>query len=381
MKTAYSPLHERHDPEKEFYRGLLVDCFERPRRALGILRELGRRELGEVIELDAEIPAGDSGTTESGIIEPSSTIFGSRLLPLIEHVHGREYVDFVETIFRDWARETHLAGVPRPSYALPYTFNRLGQDHDETGEVVPGTVDGRLGYFSFDTCTPITAGTWHAALGSAWCAVKGQEIVLADGAAFALCRPPGHHAHRQMCGGYCFFNNAAIAAEAFRQHEPSARIAILDVDYHHGNGTQSIFYDRDDVFVVSIHADPLTNYPYYLGHSNERGGPNAPESNANLPLPDGTDWNGYAPTLQRALDMIRERDPSHLIVSLGVDTFVGDQISNFRLTSPDFFELGALIGEREWDTLFVMEGGYHDEIGVNVVNVLEGFERGGGARG
>ncbi len=356
MKTVYSSLHSLHVPEKEFFRGSLVDCFENPDRAFKILNEVRQRSLGEIVELPA---SEEEKTATPQFMKPEAD-----LLTLIKRVHKAEYIDFVRTIFQDWQCE-----VPMQPYALPHTFNRLSLDRAE-----PLSPYAKLGYYSFDTGTPITAGTWNAAIGSAWCAVKAQEIVREEGMAFALCRPPGHHAHGDMCGGYCFFNNAAIAAEAFRAHDPTATVAILDVDYHHGNGTQSIFYDRTDVFFASIHGDPTHDYPYFLGYADETGGKNAPGWNANFPLPRGIQWEQYARTLKAALKKIESQNPQYLIVSLGVDTFKGDAISKFLLESEDFIKLGKQLGAQQWPTLFVMEGGYHDEIGTNVVNVLQGFQ-------
>ncbi|MGB3294391.1 MAG: histone deacetylase family protein [Phormidesmis sp.] len=356
MKTVYSPLHNTHAPEMEFFRGNLVECFETPERAIAILEEV--RKLGEVVTLPS-LPLPEQADGTQGQVEPDAD-----LLKLIKRVHKPAYVDFVRTIFRAWQQ-----AMPSQSYALPHTFNRLSQDLPE-----PASPYARLGYYSFDAGTPITAGTWNAAIGSAWCAVKGQEIVRAEGMAFALCRPPGHHAHSDMCGGYCFFSNAAIAAEALRQCDPNACVAILDVDYHHGNGTQSIFYNRQDVFFVSIHGDPSHDYPYFLGYADEIGGPEAPGWNANFPLPQGTAWSEYAHVLETALAAIQDQNPQYLIVSLGVDTFRDDAISKFLLESEDFLELGRRIGAKQWPTLFVMEGGYHAAIAHNVANVLRGFQ-------
>ena len=364
MKTVYSALHNVHAPKMEFFRGNFVECFENPERAFRILREVYRSNLGEVVVLPSQAWFQNSIINEEQFVDPEPIVPNPDLLRLIRLVHGEEYIDFVRTIFQDWKRE-----VPMQSYALPHIFNRIGPDKFD-----PSSPYAKLGYHSFDTCTPITQGTWNAAIGSAWCAVKGQEIVREEGMAFSLCRPPGHHAHRNMCGGYCFFNNAAIAAEALRQHDPTACIAILDVDYHHGNGTQSIFYKRRDVFFVSIHGDPKTDYPYFLGYLDETGEGDAIGWNANFPLPRNTEWPEYVRTLDTAIEMIQDRNPQYLIVSLGVDTFRKDAISKFMLKSEEFTELGRRIGAKNWPTLFVMEGGYHNEIGQNVVNVLKGFQ-------
>ncbi|MFS2050954.1 histone deacetylase family protein, partial [Variovorax sp. CT11-76] len=194
-------------------------------------------------------------------------------------------------------------------------------------------------------------------------------------AAFALTRPPGHHAGADFFGGYCFLNNAAVAAQALRD-AGIERVAVLDVDYHHGNGTQAIFYARDDVHFASLHADPVTDYPYYLGHADERGAGAGLGFNHNLPLPRGTDFALWRAALTSALARIAEVKAGALVVSLGVDTFEGDPISGFRLRGDDYLRMGEDLARAGLPTVFVFEGGYAvAEVGVNAVNVLEGFEQ------
>ncbi|MGO9717117.1 MAG: histone deacetylase family protein, partial [Steroidobacteraceae bacterium] len=193
-------------------------------------------------------------------------------------------------------------------------------------------------------------------------------------AAFALCRPPGHHAARDLYGGYCFLNNAAIAAQYLRD-QGAARIAILDVDFHHGNGTQDIFYDRADVLYVSLHGDPAEAFPYFSGYADETGAGAGQGYNLNLPLPRATEFAAWAGALDSALARVRSFGADALVVSLGVDTFAGDPISFFRLQSADFAAYGRMIGGCKLPTLFVFEGGYAvAEVGVNAVNVLSGFK-------
>ena len=191
-------------------------------------------------------------------------------------------------------------------------------------------IDARLGAYSFDASSPIAAGTWEGAYWSAQTALTALDAVLAgERAAFALCRPPGHHAGADYLGGYCYLNNAAIAAEA--AVAAGRRVAILDVDYHHGNGTQDIFYARGDVLFVSIHADPRMDYPYFWGHADETGEGEGEGATLNLPLPRGTDLAAYLPALDTALERIAAFAPDLLVVSYGADTFAGDPISHFRL--------------------------------------------------
>jgi acetoin utilization deacetylase AcuC-like enzyme len=255
--------------------------------------------------------------------------------------------------------------------ALPFCWPVPGLRRDTP----PERIDGLLGHYSLDAGAPFVPGTWAAVKASHDCALTAAALVAGGArAAFALCRPPGHHAGRSFAGGYCYINNAAVAAEWLRGRG-HGRVAVLDVDYHHGNGTQAIFYDRADVFVANIHADPRVEYPFFLGHADERGMGAGEGFNLNLPLPHGTDWSGFAPALDRACDAIAAFGATAVVVSLGVDTFGGDPITRFRLTSADYPLMGARIAALGLPTLFVMEGGYAvAEIGVNAVGVLTGFE-------
>jgi acetoin utilization deacetylase AcuC-like enzyme len=224
--------------------------------------------------------------------------------------------------------------------------------------------------------TSISGGTWEAACAAANVALTGAaQIEKGARAAFALCRPPGHHAARDLYGGYCFLNNAAVAAQHLRDRG-AERVAILDVDFHHGNGTQDIFYERSDVLFVSLHADPSDAFPYFSGYSDETGNGAGAGFNVNLPMPAGTEFGAWAEALRAALSRVENFRADALVVSLGVDTFAGDPISSFRLQSPDFSAYGRMIGKSGIPTLFVLEGGYAvGEIGINVVNVLMGFEQ------
>jgi acetoin utilization deacetylase AcuC-like enzyme len=219
------------------------------------------------------------------------------------------------------------------------------------------------------------SGTWEAATAAVDVALTGADLVQGGNrAAFSLCRPPGHHAAADFFGGYCFLNNAAIAAQAFIE-AGSKRVAILDVDYHHGNGTQAIFYDRADVFFASIHADPRQEYPFFLGYAEETGAGAGADCNANYPLPWGSGFDVWGAALDDASRKIAAFGADALIISLGVDTFEKDPISKFKLKSDDYPKIGAAIAALGLPTLFVMEGGYAvAEIGVNAVNVLTGFE-------
>lgn len=340
MLIVYSENHGLHAGRGELHRGSLVPCFEKPERAEIILGAVRERALGEVI-----------GPEELG-------------LEGILRVHDADYVEFLRTIHDDWR------AINGDTDAVPHVWN-VGR----SGSAVSTSVYGRLGHYSCDAGTPIMRGTWEAAVAAARCALTAQRHVAGGGGpAFALVRPPGHHASRDVYGGYCFLNNAAIAAQAFLDGAAS-RVAILDVDYHHGNGTQAIFYDRPDVLTVSIHADPQGAYPYFLGYEDEAGTGEGEGFNLNMPLPDGTDWPAYSRALDSCLNRVHGYAPDVLVISLGVDTFRGDPISGFELESSDFSDLGRRLAGAGLPTLFVMEGGYAtSELGVNVANVLRGFD-------
>ena len=214
-----------------------------------------------------------------------------------------------------------------------------------------------------------------AVYASAQTAIAGAEaLLLGESEAFALCRPPGHHAATDTYGGYCFINNAAVAAQSLRDGGKS-KVAILDVDYHHGNGTQEIFYKRDDVFFASLHADPDQEFPYFLGRADETGTDAGEGANLNLPLPWGTEWTQYRAALDTALTAIEDYQAEALVISLGVDVYQGDPISQFKFTTEDFTLMGAMLARLEIPTVFVMEGGYAiAEIGENVATTLTRFK-------
>ena len=220
----------------------------------------------------------------------------------------------------------------------------------------------------------MVAGTWAAAKAAADAAASAAAALRAgERAVFCATRPPGHHAGPDFMGGYCFINNAAVCAQALRVGG-AARVAVLDVDYHHGNGTQAIFYDRADVLFVSIHGDPRTEYPFYLGHADEAGEGAGAGCNLNLPLAAGSSVQAWFDALEAACVRICAYGADALVVSLGLDTFEGDPISRFALASADFLRLGQRLERLGLPTVFVLEGGYAAaELGTNAVNVLEGF--------
>ena len=286
-------------------------------------------------------------------------------LDCVWRVHSREYIAFLRGAYAEWLAATDARpGSEATAYARPIR-----------GEVVPRLVHpiAKLGWYSHDT-DPILAGTWDASISAVDIALTaGDELRAAGrGGVYALCRPPGHHAASDSLAGYCYLNNAAIAARSFA--DDGARVAVLDVDFHHGNGTQAIFSEDPSVFFASVHADPADDYPYFSGFADERGVGAGSGTTLNLPLPPGTEWPEYAEALGVALAAIEAFGADTLVVSLGVDTALEDPDS-FRLTGEDFGRLGAAIASPHLPTLFVQEGGYClDVIGRNVVNVLAAFE-------
>lgn len=340
MKTVYSPRHALRSSRTELYGGELVPPFECPKRA-----EIVRARIVEV-GLGPLVAPEDFG-----------------LDPLLR-VHDLDFVRFLETCWTDW----QAAGFRGEAIASVYPSRTMWS------RKVPRNIDGRIGYYALASETAISGGTWEAALVSKDVALTATRAVL-DGerAAFGLCRPPGHHAARDQFGGYCFLNNAAIAAQYARDAGRS-RVAVLDVDFHHGNGTQDIFYERSDVFFASIHGDPVDAFPYFLGHAQERGAGQGEGATLNIPLPPGTTYREWSRALEETLLAIADFGAEFLVVSLGVDTFHSDPISFFVLNSPDFADYGQRLAGLDLPTVFLLEGGYAvQEIGVNVGNVLTGF--------
>ncbi len=351
MKTIYTAAHLAHAPAKEFLDGELVDVFEKPTRAELILSAVRRTNLGEIL------PPKDFG------LEP------------IRAIHTDDYLDFLQNAYALWLADDRSTNAVYPdTFWKPQFLHR------------PTKIGALAGIYTMDLSAPITDGTWHAAYHSAQVALTAAELVR-DGeqAAFALCRPPGHHADVSLAGGYCYLNNAAIAAQ-FLRSSPSpvrtgagrggGRVAILDIDIHHGNGTQHIFYARSDVLFVSLHGDPDWQYPYFLGGKDEVGESEGAGYNVNYPLPKGTTDEMFLNALDDACNQIASYKPANLIISLGADTFEADPIGGFALTAAAYAKIGARIAQLNLPTVFIMEGGYAiAQLGENVANVLKGFER------
>ena len=334
MRCFWDERQRAHAPRSEFFNGALHPAAEHPGRVDAILKCIG----------------------------PTETPADCGIEPLLQ-VHSADYLQFLESAHSEW----RAAG--RDGDAFPYTFPVVARRPLDLERI-----DAKLGQYSFDTSTPIAEGTWSSSYWSAQTALAAlQAVIEGERSAFALCRPPGHHAGADYLGGYSYLNNAAIAAEAALA-AGRARVAILDVDYHHGNGTQDIFYQRADVAYASIHADPSTDYPFFWGHAVEAGAGDGAGTTLNLPLPRGTAWAEYQPALERALEWVAAFDAELLVVSYGADTYAGDPISHFRLDTGDYAPMAKRIASLGLPTLIVMEGGYAvDALGANVAEFLSGL--------
>jgi acetoin utilization deacetylase AcuC-like enzyme len=351
MKVVYTPRHLAHDVTHETYLGVAIPANEVAERA-----EIIRATL-----------VADGGFA---LVDPAE----HGLDPILA-VHDPGLVRFVEEAWSQAGREEiGRAFLVADTYPVRAMFE--GMSHAALARLrEPRAIGGRTGWWGLDSGNPLVAGTYEAARWAVDVALTTTDLVLAgETSAYGLCRPPGHHAARSMAGGYCFFNNAAIAVEAIvgRTGEP---VAILDLDVHHGNGTQQIFWRREDVFYASIHADPADLYPFYLGYPDEVGEGPGEGANLNLPLPAGTGDAAYLEAVDRALDAIARTSGSVVVVSLGFDTFGQDPIGTFALTTPVYHEIGrrtASLGRR---LVILQEGGYHrPSLGENARAWLRGAE-------
>ena len=337
MRAVFDERQRRHDPKHFMANGAISPNPEQPRRI-------------EVLKAAAEAagcafePPADAGRGP------------------IAAIHTPEYLTFLETIYPRW-RRIDGAG----DEVIPNIHPAARTDG------YPRSAVGQAGYHQADTACPIAEGTWEAAYWSAQSAIHGADLVAGgERAAYALSRPPGHHAFGDLAGGFCFLNNSAIAAERFRA--AGLRPAILDVDVHHGNGTQGIFYRRADVLTVSIHADPARFYPFFWGHAQERGEAEGLGFNLNIPLPRGTDDDAYLEALDAGLARVRSFGTEALVVALGLDASIDDPFKGFRVTQGGFAQIGAAIASAGLPTLFVQEGGYlSDSLGANLTRALSGF--------
>jgi len=342
MKIIYSEKHLLHAPRTEMdgKAGAFHPHPEVPQRAIGILETLRERCIGE------ETPPRKYG------------------LEVLTAVHDPGLIDFYRRILEAWEART---GKPGP--VLPDVFALRGLDRRPDDPV------RQAGYYCFDPQTPLLPGTWEAVLEAAACAVTGADLLLeGERLAYALCRPPGHHAGRDYYGGYCYLNNAALAA---RRLLGRGRPAVLDIDYHHGNGTQDIFYASGDVLFASLHADPNSSYPCFSGYREERGTGPGMGCNFNFPLPLDAGETEYRAALAQALEEIRAFKPDFLVISLGVDSVQGDPVGGLQLPVESFSRLGGMIASLRLPALVVQEGGYSLRLaGPCVAGFLTGLSSG-----
>lgn len=341
MKSVHSPLHAGHSGQLELTAAELLPGFECPERAEIVLSRIREIGLGPIVEPVAQT------------------------LDVAKRVHRPDYVDFLGEAWDLWVASG------RTGSALPFVWPTRGLRDD----LRPEKITALLGYYSFDAGSAFVPGTWAAIRASYEAALTAADLVVAgERAAFSLMRPPGHHAGIRAAGGYCYINNASCAATRLLD-AGAKRVAVLDVDFHHGNGTQEIFWQRSDAQVVNIHGDPSTEYPYFLGAKDEIGAGAGEGFNLNLPLPAGSGFDVWRAALDIGCRRIAEAGAEALVVSLGVDTYEGDPISHFRLKTADYPAIGARIAALGLPTVFVLEGGYAvAAIGENVAGVLSGFE-------
>ncbi len=338
MKVIFSAQQLAHYPKKFLSSGAVANNPEHPDRATRLL----------------------AAALSAGLVEEVPTDLDDGV---ISAVHTPRYLQFLQNIYTRWSR---IEGASEEVLPNVHPISR--------SDGYPKSAVGQVGYHVYDGSCPITAETWQSARCSAMSAAHAARLVVAgEHASYALARPPGHHASQDLAGGFCYLNNSAIAAQQLLSR--FNRVAIIDVDVHHGNGTQRIFYQRSDVLTVSIHADPIRFYPFFWGYANETGEGEGDGFNVNLPLPRGTDDRQYLKTLTTALDIVAAFSPQALVIALGLDAHEGDPFRGMSITTPGFRQIGVELGALKLPTVLVQEGGYlSDALGENLVAFLGGFQ-------
>ena len=336
MKAVLHEIQRTHNPKHFLGRGKLLPNPEQPER-IDILQK-GAEAAGCLFEVPIDHGMGP-----------------------IEAIHTVEYLTFLKTIHGEWIK------MPGAADEVIANIHPVRQQAS-----YPNSPIGQAGYYQADTACPISAETWQAAYWSAQTAVSAAELIIkSETNVYALCRPPGHHAFADLAGGFCFLNNSAIAAEHLRAS--GMRPVIVDVDVHHGNGTQGIFYDRDDVLTISIHAEPTDFYPFFWGNEQERGKGKGLGYNFNFPLPQGTGDKDFLTILEKALRQIEIYGADVIVVALGLDAHETDPFKAFTITTPGFAEIAALIATLKLPTMHVQEGGYlQPALGANLTSYLSG---------
>ncbi|MFH1654922.1 MAG: histone deacetylase family protein [Pseudomonadota bacterium] len=334
MKIIYSEKQQLHSPRREWNFGRSVPNPEQTKRLELILASLKKAGFSDCITKTKQYPM-------SHILK----IHDKRM---VRHIKSCADLNEGEAVH---------------AHIFPY---RVYDPHPKTNLKLAG-------YFCFDVGTQIVKHTFDAAKSAVDCAVHASELILngKEKIVFALTRPPGHHADTAMYGGYCYFNNAAIAAENLSHH---GKVAIVDLDFHHGNGSQSIFYEIPNVYFISIHGDPANHYPYFSGFRSEKGCGPGEGSNLNIPLPNGIGDAEYRKELQKICKILSKWKPDYLIVSMGFDTFKRDPLGDFNLTSGFYKEIAEMMTGLNIPLLVCLEGGYAAKyLGTNVVNFCEGL--------
>jgi acetoin utilization deacetylase AcuC-like enzyme len=351
MKILHNPTTLLHRT-RELVGARLIDAYESPERLTSILHALSSSER-TITEVSTDLSAAHAAAAK---------------------VHTAEYLAHVGTIFESWLAE---GMVEADGCVLPECFPVIRLGGKKTRQ--PRDLAARVGYYAFDMSTGISRDTYASAIASADLARRGAELLAeqTEDCVFALCRPPGHHCQTDLMGGYCYLNNTAIAVRTLLDtlKNPQEQVSILDLDFHHGNGTQSIFYDQKNPCYVSIHGED--EYPYFTGSPEETGEGEGEGYNLNLPLPiEAGDFDNYRPRLLEGVEKIRSVDTRWLVVSLGFDTFNDDPVGKFQLRRENYEEMGRIVGDLGIPTLLVLEGGYVvEELGNNCVAFLSGLEK------
>jgi acetoin utilization deacetylase AcuC-like enzyme len=346
MRVFFSSHHKYHHPKVFISKGQVVESPEKPQRA-------------DILEASARAAGHNLIEAEKHGLKP------------VEAVHDKDYICFLKNAWAEWELMPNSGKEIIPNIHPGRNMSAL-----------PQSVISLSGHYQADTACPIGHGTWEGIQTSSDVAVSGAMAIMQDtknniqnSFAYSLCRPPGHHAYSDQAGGFCFFNNSAIAAQYCRDHG-AKKVAILDIDVHHGNGTQGIFYDRSDVMTVSLHGDPSTYYPFFAGYSDEIGIRKGEGFNFNYPMPKNTGDKAYLNTLKKAIDRISLYQPNVLIIALGLDASIDDPLAFLSITTEGFYKIGEIIGSSQVPTILIQEGGYISNVlGDNLIAVLKGFEQ------
>jgi acetoin utilization deacetylase AcuC-like enzyme len=338
MKCVFGEAQNAHAPARYMRYGRIGEFPESPERVTRLLE---------------------------GVNQASLEMTAPRAFPLghLAAVHSERYLDFLERGHAEWSK------VPD---AFPEMMPSVRPLEQPSG--YPDNILGRAGWHIMDFSSAITADTWLSARTSAFSALTAADLVLGgERAAYALCRPPGHHAYPERAGGFCYLNNAAIVAQHLKAKH--ARVAVLDIDVHHGNGTQAIFYDRSDVLTVSLHGDPANYYPFFYGYADQRGEGAGEGFNVNLPLPVKSKDAVWQKALGEALQRIADFAPGALVLALGLDTHEADPLAGGGVTTEGFGVMAKMIAELELPTVITQEGGYLTPyLGGNLAAFLMGFQ-------